>query len=164
LRNKWYFNNDRKGANSIGNVAHYVYQAKGFMGSYVPMLFFPTSSLTGHIPIYPQGAAGGGPGANGVAASLGQTVRGGGGYLGNSGSFGTSWSGGSGGGSGPSATAGALYAGAGGNAVTTNFGGGAGNPGGTSGGGTGVSGGTGNWWTYYVGCKRIINNWIYWNY
>ena len=132
-----------KGANSIGSVAHYVYQAKGFMGSYVPMFFFPVSSSTGYIPIYPQGAAGGGAGTNGTAATYGQTGGGGGGSTGGSGNFGTSWSGGSGGGAGPSAVAGALYGGLGGNAVTTNFGGGAGNPGGTSGGGTGVSGGTG---------------------
>ena len=132
-----------KGANSIGSVAHYVYQAKGFMGSYIPMLFFPISSSTGYIPVYPRGAAGGGVSTNGTAASYGQTGGGGGGYLGNSGNFGTSWSGGSGGGAGPSATAAALYAGAGGNAVTTNFGGGAGNPGGTSGGGSGAAGGTG---------------------
>ena len=132
-----------KGANSIGSVAHYVYQAKGFMGSYVPMFFFPVSSSTGYIPIYPQGAAGGGAGTNGTAATYGQTGGGGGGSTGGSGNFGTSWSGGSGGGAGPSAVAGALYGGLGGNAVTTNFGGGAGNPGGTAGGGTGVSGGTG---------------------
>ena len=132
-----------EGAKATGSVAHYVYQAKGFMGSYVPMFFFPVSSSTGYIPIYPQGAAGGGAGTNGTAATYGQTGGGGGGSTGGSGNFGTSWSGGSGGGAGPSAVAGALYGGLGGNAATTNFGGGAGNPGGTSGGGTGVSGGTG---------------------
>ena len=132
-----------KGANSIGSVAHYVYQAKGFMGSYIPMLFFPTSSLSGFIPIYPSGGGGGAAGANGTAALYGQTGGGGGGYLGSAGSSGSSWSGGSGGGSGPSSTAGALYGGAGGNAVTANYGGGAGNPGGTSGGGTGTAGGNG---------------------
>ena len=120
-----------KGANSVGSVAHYVYQAKGFIGSYIPMFFFPTSSSTGFIPIYP---------GNNTSA---QTGFGGTGFSGSGGSYGTSWSGGSGGGAGASATGGSSYGGAGGNAVTTNYGGGAGNPGGLSGGGTGLAGGTG---------------------
>ena len=132
-----------KGARTTGSVAHYVYQAKGFMGSYIPMFFFPLSASTGYIPIYPQGAVGGGGGGNGTAASYGQTGGGGGGYTGSSGTYGTSWAGGTGGGAGPSATGGTSYGGAGGNAVTTNYGGGAGNPGGLSGGGTGLPGGTG---------------------
>jgi hypothetical protein len=62
------------------------------------LLFFPTSSLTGHIPIYPQGAALWNLVNNGIAAAPWQLAAGGGGVLGNSGSFGTSWSGGGSGG------------------------------------------------------------------
>jgi hypothetical protein len=120
-----------KGAKATGSVAHYVYQAKGYMGSYIPMFFFPNGAPTGYIPIYP---------GNEFPSDTG---FGGTGFSGSGGSYGTSWSGGAGGGAGASATGGSSYGGAGGNAVTTNYGGGAGNPGGTSGGGTGGSGGTG---------------------